>query len=362
METVSFKITVLMPVYNDEQYLRESIESILNQTFRDFEFLIVSEHGTSKESLAIIESYSDERIRHIHNATRLGLVGSLNHGLKEAKGEYIARMDADDISVLDRLEKQINFLKQNPNIALLGGAFEIINSNGTSVLMIKHPAEDHEIKDCLSRGCCFGHSTVIMRKDVIHTVGGYRSAFVHGEDYDLWLRISEHYKLANLLEPISFYRIHPNQVSSKNLKQQMISTLGAQVAAKIRCEKKHDPFKDVEIVSAEILKSFGVSDKTVQISIIKHHLALSYLMNLIGEKTVMFELLTEARNISNLNKFYDLKYVLAKGYFSCAWITIRNKRKYLEGFRLVIEAIALDPKIISTIILNSLWNRIKSKR
>ena len=113
------KVTVLMPVYNCEKYLRESIESILNQTFKDFEFLIIND-GSSDKSAEIVESYNDNRINFVQNEKNIGLAASLNRGLDIAKGEYIARMDADDISLPERLEKQVRFMETNPQIGICG--------------------------------------------------------------------------------------------------------------------------------------------------------------------------------------------------------------------------------------------------
>jgi glycosyltransferase involved in cell wall biosynthesis len=184
------KVSVLMPVYNGEEYLRESIESILNQTFRDFEFIIISEHGTSDESLAIIQSYSDERIRHIHNTTRLGLVVSLNLGLKEAKSEYIARMDADDISYPKRFEIQYNYMKKNPDCGLVASWNEVIDERGDRIELWKNNYSSEEIYYILNFRNCLTHTSTFFRKNLVISVNGYNES-LKAEDYDLWLRLSK---------------------------------------------------------------------------------------------------------------------------------------------------------------------------
>jgi glycosyltransferase involved in cell wall biosynthesis len=211
MNLESPKVTVLMPVYNGEEYLREAIWSILNQTFRDFEFLIISEHGTSDESMAIIESYSDVRIRHIHNTTRLGLVQSRNRGLKEARGEYIAWMDADDISLPQRLEKQVEFMDCHPKVGVCG---TWVRTFGEQNQTWKYPISYDKIKADSFFKNCFAQSSVMIRVHLFKKFDlHYNENFRYAEDFELWQRCAPCFELVNIAEILVRYRISNTNTS-----------------------------------------------------------------------------------------------------------------------------------------------------
>jgi len=210
------KVSVVMPVYDSEPYLRAAMDSILGQTFEDLEFIIISEHGTSNDALAVIESYSDERIRHIHNTSRLGLVGSLNLGLEHARGEYVARMDADDVSLAERIRKQVQFLDQHPNVGVLGTWYEVIDEAGRIVAEQRPPPEPMLTKWLLLfvDTTAMGHPTAMVRRSVYEKLGGYRSEPLHAEDYELWVRAARITEIANLTETLVRLRTHGRQISS----------------------------------------------------------------------------------------------------------------------------------------------------
>ena len=206
------KITVLMPVYNGEKYLHEAIDSILNQTFTDFEFLIIDD-GSTDNSLKIIDSYQDFRIKTIKSDINKGLVYSLNKGLEIAKGEYIARMDCDDISLPIRLEKQIQFLNINSNVGIVGTWVQIINSQTKTETMWQYPSQDFAIRWELLFRTPFAHPSVMFRKDLVLSINGYDGSMTNVEDYDLWWRLSKITLLANLSEVLLLYRQHNNSVT-----------------------------------------------------------------------------------------------------------------------------------------------------
>ena len=209
------KITILMSVYNNEKYLRESIESILNQTYNNFEFLIINDASTDS-SKDIILSYNDFRIRLVDNAENIGLSKSLNKGIELAKGEYIARMDADDISLPERLEKQLNFIEQNPGVGVCGTWYKKF---GYSEKIIKTPEKSDKIKLLLFCKNVIGHSTVMIRKEHLTKNGiKYNENLEKAQDYDLWVRLSEYTDFYNIPNVYVLYRIHSDQIStySKN--------------------------------------------------------------------------------------------------------------------------------------------------
>lgn len=205
------KITVLMPVYNCELYIEEAIDSILNQTYSNFELLLIDD-GSTDATVGRIKQYSDSRIKLIEKPINSGLTNSLNLGIQIAKGKYIARMDGDDISVLDRFEKQVHFLENNDKVILCGGWFRIIGSNK----VVKLPENDSEIKCYLLRGNCIAHPSVMLRKEALDGMEEvYDIAKEPAEDYDLWTRLAFKGELYNLPEVLLDYRTHGNQVSNR---------------------------------------------------------------------------------------------------------------------------------------------------
>lgn len=183
------EITVLMSVYNGERFLMEAIESILNQTYRDFEFLIIND-GSTDSSREIILSYNDPRIRLIDNEQNMGLTRSLNKGLRLARGNYIARMDADDISMPERLERQLGFMERNPDIGLLGSWIEAIDIYGNILYKLKLPETDAYIKWTLLFENCIVHSSAFYKRDLSMKLDGYNEQFKRAQDYDLWSKMS----------------------------------------------------------------------------------------------------------------------------------------------------------------------------
>lgn len=207
------KISVLMPAYNSELYISEAIESILNQTYKDFEFLIINDGSTDKTA-QIIQEYAkqDLRIRFINNIENKGLIAVLNQGLELCNGKYIARMDSDDISLPTRFEKQIIFLEENPNVGVLGTAGQNFGANDD----VHFSPQNVDIIELL-RGVGFYHPSVMIRKSVLDTYNlKYDKKFYLTEDHELWSRMLNYTKLCNLQEVLIRYRVHSASVSVTN--------------------------------------------------------------------------------------------------------------------------------------------------
>ena len=183
------EITVLMPVYNDEKFVRFSIESILNQTFNNFEFIIIND-ASSDDTLKILEEYQDSRIKIVNNDINLRVPRSLNKGLSIARGKYIARIDSDDISVKERLEKQYLFLENNREFGLVGSYTEVIDENGKSIEFWHEYSEPEYIFYTLSFWNCLVTSSVMFEKDLAIKLGGFDPDYDRTEDYELWYKIS----------------------------------------------------------------------------------------------------------------------------------------------------------------------------
>ncbi|HDY75873.1 MAG TPA: glycosyltransferase, partial [Candidatus Marinimicrobia bacterium] len=199
------KVTVLMSVYNDERYLSESVDSILNQTYKDFEFLIIND-GSTDRSREILESYSDPRIRLVRNDGNIGLTRSLNKGLALAMGEYIARMDADDISLPERLEKQVGFLDADSSVGVLGINSLLIDEDGNVLEKLQRPVTHDSIMAEMLTENRFVHSSVMLRKKLLKMSGYYDEKLDMAQDYELFLRLSLITKLSNLAEPLHMWR------------------------------------------------------------------------------------------------------------------------------------------------------------
>ena len=180
------KISVIMPNYNNELYLREAIESVLNQTFKDFEFIIVDDGSTDK-SIEIIQSYNDPRIKIFINEINKGVSYTKNVGLDAAKGEYIIILDSDDICHPERLEKQVKFMDKHPDIGVLGTLCLYFNKDKTLYEVDHFPSDPDFLKALLIYDCSIHQPTVIMRKDVLNRHNlRYDVDIRYGEDYDFW--------------------------------------------------------------------------------------------------------------------------------------------------------------------------------
>ena len=205
-----------MCVHNEQKYIYDTIKSILNQTFKDSELIIVND-GSQDNSMQIIKSFNDDRIKIINNNKNKGLTKSLNIGLKSCKGEYTARIDGNDLMDTNRLEKQFNYLNNHKEIAVLGSYFICINGDGDKVDKLDWPVGiDANIYRLLYAENPVGHPGVMIKTDILLTVGGYREEFYYSQDIDLWLRIySKGYLIDNLPEYLTLYRMTNESISNK---------------------------------------------------------------------------------------------------------------------------------------------------
>ncbi|HWT81645.1 MAG TPA: glycosyltransferase, partial [Candidatus Methylomirabilis sp.] len=238
------RVSIIMPVYNEERYVRQAVDSILQQTVSDFEFVILDD-GSTDRTLEILQSYRDPRIRLVTQANS-GLTASLNRCLPLVSGQYIARMDGNDISHPDRLESQADFLDSHPQIGLLGAAFLQVNQEGVAVKVYTYPIADPSIRQALWSDCPFCHSLVMFRRECIDRVGGYRERIGPAEDYDLWFRISERFMLANLPRPLHQVRIAPTGITLSKRFDQIRATLLVRHLAQ---ERQHSGCDSLERLS-----------------------------------------------------------------------------------------------------------------
>ena len=229
------RVSVIMAVYNAERYLAEAIESVLAQTFADFEFLI-HDDGSSDGSLAMLQDYAarDDRIV-LSSGPNKGVSATVNQLIESARGEFIARMDADDICRPDRFACQVAYLDDHPDIAVLGAFARFIDEHGHPIRDMDHPVSHDEIDTRnLEGGSALFQPTVMMRRDAVQTVGGYDPSFRNAEDLDLWLRMGEQFQLANYPAVLLDYRFHFSSMSADREADSAGNLRARQLAAKRR--------------------------------------------------------------------------------------------------------------------------------
>lgn len=223
-------VSVIMSVRNGERYLSEALNSILKQTYKDFEFIIVDDASIDSTPL-LLKNITDKRVRIFTNKIKKGLTKSLNIALRVSYGEYIARMDHDDIARKDRLERQINFLNKHKEVGVVGSWVKLIDSDGRAKGLLKFPTKNTVIIKKIFLYNPIRHSTVLFRRNLIKKYGVYDRNLDGAEDYDLWLRLAKHTKLANIGLPLLSYRIHQDRVSEKEEKKVLRSALKARIKA-----------------------------------------------------------------------------------------------------------------------------------
>jgi len=209
------RVSVVMAVHNGERYLAEAVQSILGQSFRHFELLIVND-GSVDRTREILLSFRDPRIRVFHNETRLGLPRSLNRGLRASRGEFVARQDADDLSEPIRFARQVSYLERNPHVALLGTWYAEIDAQGRDLGRRRLPCDDYALRWALLFYCPFVHSSVMFRRqEVVESAGLYSEDYPTSQDYEFWLRIAARFEVANVPQVLVRLRTHAWSLSSR---------------------------------------------------------------------------------------------------------------------------------------------------
>ena len=239
-----------MPVFNGERYLREAVDSILQQTFPNFELIIIDD-GSRDSSQEIIQSYQDGRIRFLQNSHNLGIAKTLNLGISLAQGFYIARMDSDDISLPTRLEEQVRFMESNSKFAVCGTWVEYFGQE-VPVLennLLKDPVDPESIRCSFLFNCVLKHPSVMIRRPVLeHGAYSYNEKIDRAEDYELWVRISKQHPLANLQKVLLRYRLHTHKVSQVH---------------------KRSNFEQADSIREDLLEELGLQPSQIELRL--HH-------------------------------------------------------------------------------------------
>lgn len=279
-------ITVLMSVYNNEKTVGNAINSIINQSFQDFEFLIVND-GSSDNTRGVIQSFRDNRIKILDNRFNMGLTGSLNRGLEEAKGRYIARIDADDISLSNRLEKQVLFLSKNPEFILLGTSFNITDKKHRVIKEVKFNINPEKIYYDITFQNLFAHSSVIFRLSDAFALGGYDRRFEFSQDYDLWYKFTRRGRTWILPDILTLWCDESGNISNKEGEEQRW------IYGRIFTDN---------------LKKLGINEETIKYAFFLHNFNDSSFLDCPGEEIHnVFKALLRINKklIDNAPDFYD---------------------------------------------------------
>ncbi|HOD35758.1 MAG TPA: glycosyltransferase [Syntrophales bacterium] len=242
------EVSVIMAVHNGERYLEKAVKSILSQSFQNFELIIIDDASTDRTA-ELLAAYNDPRIITHKNGKRRGPAGSRNRAVQLARGRYLAIMDADDFSLPHRLAMQVEFLKNKTDIALVGSSFYEIGEDDQIRSFVSVLTDHQALYPGLLNQNWFGHSTVMIRKDAMAELNGYDERFKYAHDYELFIRMSERYKLANIAEPLCCWRSSPESISNKKKNEQQYYARLAVSEAKKRRQEKTGPSVSEPLVS-----------------------------------------------------------------------------------------------------------------
>jgi glycosyltransferase involved in cell wall biosynthesis len=329
-------LSVIMTAYNAEPFVAESVRSIQAQTTRDWELIVVND-ASSDLTGALLDDLArqDDRIRVLHRQ-QSGRSQALNLALAHARADLVANLDADDLATPDRLALQADYLRQHPEVAVVGGAVQYIRERELTPVIDPSIQQPQEVKRWLPRACCITHSTVMMRKQAVLGAGGYRDGYPPSEDYDLWLRLSDGHALANLPQVLVQYRVHGSQLSGARLRPMALSTLLARLAAQARQQGRPEP--DVaQSDAAAVLRQAGVDDATIELTVLRLAMARSDLLQRLGLSRASADLMWTATD--QVTPTLGRRRILTEldwHHAYCAW---RDRRLGTMAWRLTVAAL-----------------------
>jgi glycosyltransferase involved in cell wall biosynthesis len=320
------KISVLMPIYKDHRFLDQAIESILSQTYKDFELIIICD-DPDEDIFRILNSYQkkDNRIK-IFYQNRLGLIASLNLGCMLSKGQYIARMDADDICLPNRLKTQLDFFESHPEIGIAGTWIQQIDEKGHYIRDIQFPTSHNAIRFELIFSDCIAHPTVMMRKEIAEILG-YRHDASLCEDYDLWARACLRTKIANMSEVLLKYRIHDQNVSRQNLCNNTIPEIRYALISHLGLKANKE----------DVIKLYKIESGLADISMTDYKFAISIIYELEASYT--------GTNSLEINELRDIKKAVARLFSLLAYRAIMAS-SFLIASKFLFHGFLSYPAII----------------
>lgn len=292
-----------MPVFNSELYLSQAIESILNQTYKEIELIVVND-GSTDNSKQIIKSYNDPRIKYFEHSVNRGIVKTRNECIANSNGKYIAYLDSDDFAYSSRIEKQVNFLETHKEIGLCGSYYEMVNEKGKILTRYRVPLKDIEIRTHLLLNNCIANSSVMVRTELVKELE-YLESYEMAEDYFLWYRLSKITKTANLPSYLLQYRVHGANVSIKKSETML------------RCRKTIDK---------AILEDLAIPHTDTELNIHSNFILGNFKFFNTNEKQKSLELwLIQFYHYINGKPEYDINTV--KRIFTLRWLSMIYENK-----------------------------------
>lgn len=304
-------VSVVVPVYNGAAFIVECLESVIHQTYRDFE-LIVIDDGSTDETANIVRAFNDSRIRFIQNSTNLGLIATLNKAFELSRGKYIARLDADDIALPERFAIQVQHMELNQNLAMLGTAYFPLKQGIASAVTLA--TGKGKIQANMLFNSCFAHPSVIIRKAALTgRESAFNPAYPHAEDYELWSWLMRNHEVENIAEPLIYYRIHENQISKRKQDEQRAT------AQKIRTELLQ--WLDVPFSENDFLFHQQLAENTIDWTANTYERAIAH---------IHIILLAAQKNASIESKSFN--------HYLLAFISDKAKYLKLEGYKILRES------------------------
>lgn len=344
-------VSVVMSVRDGARFLREAIESILCQSLGDFEIIVIDD-GSRDETPAILRSFADAdaRVRAITRDGTRGWVASVNAGCELARGQYIARLDADDVALSDRLARQVGAFEADPRLVLVGSTITLIDDGGTTVGEQRFPTDDASIKVLLPDENCFAQSSVMFSRTAFERSGRYRPAYTHAEDYDLWLRLAEQGRVRNLAEPLVQYRLHGSSNTAKNLEFQVASALAAQISARARNDGKKEPFGSMWVTPRSLVEQ-GVPATALQTAVASQYIAWAMLGRKARTYHESLDLLVRSRNA--ISGMPDADDIIGRGYLAQSRLDVQFGRRS-RAVASLARALRSNPRLTRVIVLAGL--------
>jgi Glycosyl transferase family 2 len=283
-----------MSVHNGERFLREAVESVLAQTLADIELIVVDD-GSTDSTAQILAAYAaqDSRLA-VHRQSNQGSTLAATRAFALARAPLVAILDADDVAMPDRLERQHLFLTEHEKVAVVGGAVNFVDENGSTFAEVQYPRADAAIRESFEVTTPLANSAAMVRRNAYEHVGGYRSIFVMSHDLDMWLRLADSYELANLPEAVVRYRIHRSQETVGRLELQTLCAVAARVSRRARLAGRPDPLDAAECIDERTLLTHGASRAEITAAFVHSATWLAKTMERAGYQDAANRLWTEA--------------------------------------------------------------------
>lgn len=314
------KISVLMPVYNGEKYLREAIKSLLSQTFTDFELIAIND-ASLDQSLNILKSYTDPRLIIINNPTNQGLIKTLNIGLLRARGVYCVRLDQDDIAIPNRLEKQLQFLENHPEIDLVGSWAECIDTRGLSLKISRNPTNPLLIKYELLFNNVMFHSSIFFRTAIVRKNGGYEEhnpIAIHSEDYEMYSRPGKELRCTNIPEVLFKLRLHNESIVGNSTSQITVHKNALNVAY-----RNLSQYTQLSREDFDNIKNILIIKKPSQTTSVSSFLKALKILNVVTQTFITKNKLSKDDTQKILNQYRGRRWMMWKHFI------IGRYRKYI---------------------------------